>query len=257
MISIICVYNNKRTLQNYLLKSLSEQKTAFELITIDNTENRFTSAAAALNYGAKQATGDYFLFVHQDVDLCLDSWLSRTEEISDSLPNLGVAGVAGLSENGATLRERCKNTITHGLEAKVWGNPIKEPELVQTVDECLMIIPKPVFDLVQFDEAVCKRWHLYGVDYCLSIRTEGFDVYVIPQSIYHRTGQSAIRHSTFLKSLPDDAYFDTLGRLIKKHKNRYRWIHTSCGSWSTSFPLVLQKAELTLKYAVGSVIVRN
>ena len=106
MISVICVYNDDWILQNYLLKSLSEQKAGFELITIDNGENRFASAAEALNYGGRKATGDYLLFVHQDVDLCSDSWLDSTENVLDTIPNLGVAGVAGVSENGATQLER-------------------------------------------------------------------------------------------------------------------------------------------------------
>ena len=104
MISIICVYNNERILRNCLLKSLSDQKTDFELITIDNTENRFRSAAAALNWGGKQTAGDYLMFVHQDVDLCSDSWFDDIEALLDSLPDLGIAGVAGVRERGATVK---------------------------------------------------------------------------------------------------------------------------------------------------------
>lgn len=246
MISVICVYNDDWILQNLLLKSLSEQKSGFELITIDNTENRFASAAEALNYGGTKAAGDYLLFVHQDVDLCSDSWLGRTEGILDALPNLGVAGVAGISENGDTLAERERNEIRHAPEAAIWGNPIQEPELVQTLDECLVIIPKPVFDVMQFDEAVCRHWHLYAADYCLSIRTRGFDVYVIPQLIYHGI-RDAIR--PYVNS--SDEYFDTLKRLVKKHKNKYTWIHTSCGSWSTRYPLVLQRAQKAVSRRFG------
>jgi len=236
MISVICVYNDDWILQNCLLKSLSEQKAVFELITIDNRENRFESAAEALNYGSKKAAGDYLLFVHQDVDLCSDSWLGSTEDILDTIPNLGVAGVAGVSENGATRLERYRNTIKHGPEAVTWGNPIREPELVQTLDECLVIIPRSVFDVMQFDEAVCKHWHLYAADYCLSIRTKGFDVYVIPQLVYH-----GIRTIIRPYANSPDEYFETLKHLIKKHKKRYKWIHTSAGSWHTQYPLVLQK----------------
>jgi hypothetical protein len=64
-----------------LLKSLSEQNTDFELITIHNTENRFKSAAAALNWGGNQAAGDYLMFVHQDVDLYSDSWFDDMEAV--------------------------------------------------------------------------------------------------------------------------------------------------------------------------------
>jgi Glycosyltransferase like family len=237
MISVICAYNDDRILQNVLLAGLSEQKAVFELITIDNRRNRFESAAEALNYGGKRATGDYLLFVHQDVELCSDSWLGSTEDILDGLPNLGVAGVAGVSESGSTLLERYRNNIKVGPEAATWGNPIQEPELVQTLDECLVIIPKSVFDIIQFDEAVCKHWHLYAADYCLSIKVKGFDVYAIPKLVYHGI-KTASR--TYVSSR--DEYYDTLRPLINKHKNKYKWIHTSCGSWNTHYPLVLQIA---------------
>ena len=69
MISIICIYNNRNILDNYLLKSLERHNTDYELILVDNTENKFTKAADALNYGAKNAKGEFLMFVHQDIDL--------------------------------------------------------------------------------------------------------------------------------------------------------------------------------------------
>jgi GT2 family glycosyltransferase len=244
MISVICVYNDDWILENCLLKSLSEQNAVFELITIDNREGRFKSAAEALNWGGARATGDYLMFAHQDIDLCSDAWLGSTEDMLDAIPNLGVAGVAGISENDATLLARSRNRIKHGPEATIWGNPIREPEVVQTLDECLVIIPKSVFDVKQFDEAACKNWHLYAADYCLSIRTKGFDVYVIPQfvchGVYQKTGDLTASRVAYLNSLHGD-YFDTLKHLMKKHKNEYKWIHTSWGSWRTQYPLILQK----------------
>jgi len=260
MISVICVYNDDWLFQNYILKSLSEQKSAFELIAIDNRENRFASAAEALNYGGKKATGDYLLFAHQDVDLCSDSWLGSTENILNALPNLGIAGVAGLSENGATHLERCRNRIKHGPEAVIWGNPIREPEVVQTLDELLVIIPNSVFNSMQFDEAACNGWHLYAADYSLSIRTKGLDVYVIPQFVCHRSSGQSSRFSIkseFFNYLSGDEYFVTLKRLVKKHKNQYECIHTSNGSWRTSYPLILQQASKTLKFVGRSVVGRN
>ena len=199
MISVICVYSDEWILRNCLLKSLSEQKNDFELITIDNTENRFKSAAQALNWGGKQAAGDYLMFIHQDVDLCSDSWLTSTEALLDSLPDLGIAGVAGIRERDATLKERYRNVgnqgplgrrrnfITQGPQKEQWGTPIRLPEPVQTLDECLIIIPRSVFNILQFDEVTCNNWHLYAVDYCLSIKTRGFGVYVLPKYVHHQS----------------------------------------------------------------------
>lgn len=75
MISVVCVYNNEKTLKSVLLESLERQTVEYELITLDNRDGRFKSAAEALNYGGAKAKGDYIMFVHQDMWLGTDSWL--------------------------------------------------------------------------------------------------------------------------------------------------------------------------------------
>ena len=70
MISIICVFNDKKVLNECLLESLKNQTANYELILIDNTNRKFKSASEALNYGAKKAKGNYLMFVHQDMFLC-------------------------------------------------------------------------------------------------------------------------------------------------------------------------------------------
>jgi GT2 family glycosyltransferase len=271
MISIICVYNNEWILQNYLLKSLSEQNTDFELITIDNTENRFKSAAAALNWGGNQAAGDYLMFVHQDVDLCSDSWFDDVEALLDFLPDLGIAGVAGVRERGATRKERFRNiqnqkpleryrnAITQGPQSLHFGVPILQSEPVQTLDECLVIIPKSVFSVMQFDEATCSDWHLYSVDYCLSVKTRGFGVYVIPKHIYHQSmGVEKSSLQVLISfSLYSEEYYRTLKRILKKHKNQFEWIHTSCGSWNVAYPFTLQRAQMVLDYVMITPVLKQ
>ena len=51
--SIICVFNNSKKLDQYLIKSLEQQTVPFELITIDNTEGNYRAAAPVLNQAAK------------------------------------------------------------------------------------------------------------------------------------------------------------------------------------------------------------
>lgn len=150
VISIVCVFNNRGILESYLLKSLQNQTSNYELTLVDNTEGKFESASKALNWGARNARGDYIMFVHQDVDLCSKSWLENAEKILQSLPKLGIAGVIGMSDKGNSPKERGRNIIVHGEPATIWpwGNPIQEPEKIQTVDECLIIIPKPIFDVL-------------------------------------------------------------------------------------------------------------
>lgn len=235
MLSIISVYHKKEILEEFLLKSLKTQSVKFELITVDNTTGRFKSVTEALNYGIKQIKHDsqYIMFIHPDVDLCSARWLEDAEKILDSIPNLGIAGVAGMSEKGGSNQERGRNIIKHGIPPIVWpwGNSIKKPKRVQTVDECLMIIPKPLFNKLQFDKEVCDNLHLYAVDWCLSIKRLGFDVYVIPMFIYHRSAGYSMSKE----------YYLTLKKVLKKHKKHYKHIYTTMGDWSTLYPIILQR----------------
>ncbi|MDI6641957.1 MAG: glycosyltransferase, partial [Elusimicrobiota bacterium] len=212
MISVVCVYNNEIVLNNYLIKSLMHQTVEFELIRVNNTNGKFSSAAAALNYGGEKAKCKYIMFVHQDVDLSSNKWLEDAEKLLDSIPNLGIAGVMGMSEEGRTNEERGRNIIQHGTPPTTWcyGRYIQKPEPVQTVDECLIIIPRHVFNILRFDEKVCNGWHLYAVDYCLSVRKISLEVYVIPMFIYHKMGTVVA---------PD--YFFTLFKVLRKHRSNF------------------------------------
>ncbi len=246
MISVVCIYNNEKIMNDYLLKSLKNQIVNFELITLDNTEGKFKSAAEALNHGGKQAKGRYMMFVHQDVYLCSTSWLRETEKILDSLANLGIAGIAGMSEKENSYRERQKNIIAHGdpPTIRLWGNLIQKPEQIQTLDECLILIPRLVFNILRFDEKICDNWHLYGIDYCLSIKKLGFNAYVIPMFIQHKSiGISAKGPPRILKigSLSED-YWRALRRTLKKHRSYYKRVYTTCGDWDTAYPVIMQRA---------------
>ena len=232
MISIVCVYNDEKVLECFLLKSLQNQTAKYELILEDNIRSRFSSAAQALNHGGRKASSKYIMFVHQDIDLLSDRWLEDAERWLDMIPNLGIAGVAGMSEFGCTNKERGRNIINHGNPEQVWswGNPISMPEVVQTLDECLVIIPKKIFDAHGFDAITCDCWDLYAVDYCLSIKRIGCLAYVIPMFVYHGSmGHLAER------------YYRVLSKVLKKHKKYFKIINTTMGCWSTFYPVNVQR----------------
>jgi len=232
MISVVCVYNDRKTLENNLLTGMQNQIADYELILIDNTHERFSSAAKALNYGGRKATSKYIMFVHQDVYLPSANWLNQAENYLNLIHDLGIAGVAGMAERGNSNEERGRNIVKHGnpLEIWAWGHPIAEPEQVQTLDECLVLVPKKVFDCHLFDETTCDGWDLYAVDYCLSIGQMGLVAYVLPLMIYHRS----MGHVT-------ESYFAILNRVLKKHRNHCRRINTTVDSWSASYPLEVQR----------------
>jgi hypothetical protein len=239
VISIVCIYNNKEILQSYLLEGLKTQTSAYDLILIDNTAQQFKSAAEGLNHGGRRAKGDYIMFVHQDVVLESDS-LRRIQMILDALPDLGIAGAAGCIENVNGV----VSNMSHGTPPVPVGNiAVTAPTRVQTLDECLIVVPKNAFSKSKFDEKTCDGWHLYAVDYSLSVKAYGLDAYVVPMTIYHKS--SGLRPTFFLSFLSPGPvqrdYYNILSKVLSKHRHQYRLVFTTCGTWNTRSPLFPQR----------------
>ena len=91
-----------------------------------------------------------------------------------------------------------------------------------------------IFNSLKFDENVCDDWHLYAVDYSLSVKKLGLDSYVIPINLYHIS--NALSFS--------EKYYHTLEKLLNKHKNSYKFIYTPMGNWSTLLSLKFQRNKL-------------
>lgn len=141
MISIICVYNNDKILNECLKESLQLQKQIeYETIFVDSRKYKFHSAAEALNYAGNLANGEYLIFLHQDIVL-VDNTLS---EIYDYCKNnqFGIMGVAGAKYDYGEIVDYSK--IVHGLKKKNASTnyDFRGPLQVDTLDECLLVIPR-------------------------------------------------------------------------------------------------------------------
>jgi len=233
LISVICVSNNPKILQEDLVASLGKQSAEHEFIQVDNRDGKHRSAASAMNAAGKKGKGKYLMFVHQDIVLGADDFLWMAERFLDSLPNVGIAGVAGRLDARGVL-----TNITHGDPPTHAGHiRIEKPEIVQTVDECLFFVPRIVFEEMQFDDRTCDDWHLYAVDYALSVKRLGLEVYVLPLVGHHRSGGASMSRM----------YHRTLAKVARKHRKEFPWIHTSLGSWRTGIPISLQLLSINTK----------
>jgi hypothetical protein len=170
--------NDEEVFKVNLRKSLELQDTAYELILVDNRSSRFNSIPAGLNYGGNSAAGDYIVFVHQDVYLNGISWLRNLRKCVKNLSDMGVAGVAGVDDNGnyvGFVQDR----------GELWGSPLEKVISAQTLDEQLLVVPKKQFEKMKFDESF--SFHSYGADYCLSAKKSGYKVYVLPLFTKHNS----------------------------------------------------------------------
>jgi hypothetical protein len=227
--TIISVYNRRDILEKYLLPSVCRQDMSAELRLVDNSAGRFRSAAEALNYGASGASGEYLLFVHQDVEFLDSTFLSEAKRHVATLPHCGLAGLVGAVRGRYTRRLR--NVVVAGesdIESVDRSSALQHPVEVQTLDELLLIIPRDIFNEMPFDAATCNGWDLYGVDYALGCRRRGLKAYALPLIVRHVSDGRLGPH-----------YYKTLRQVIRKHMPDCGTIYTTCGVWHPSLPISL------------------
>jgi len=84
---------------------------------------------------------------------------------------------------------------------------------------------------LRFDEEVCDNWHLYGVDYSLSARNLGLEVFVLPLEAYHRSvGYSG-----------SESYYKSLQKVLRTHRKEYKYVYTTMGDWPTAVPVSISR----------------
>ncbi len=212
--SIIICYTNKALISKTIeyLDSQDVRKD-FEIIAIDNSENKFSSAAKALNYGASIAKGEILIFMHQDVFFEHSNDVSNLIGYFDKLDDLALLGVAGINGKDLMVYSNITETYDHINKYK----NITEPIEVETIDECVIAIRKKFFDRIKFDEITCDNWHFYGVDLSYQVRLNNGKVYSVPVPVCHLS-----QGNTNL------SFYKNLKKLGKKYHNVLPNINSTC-----------------------------
>lgn len=237
MFSVVAVFNDPDVLERRLKAGLARQRSAYQLIAVDNTGHRFPSAAAALNHGAQQAEHPWILFVHQDVELIEADWLDRAEGYLASVDPNGWHGLVGRTKTGrwrGIIRDR----------DMVFGEPFDQPIPVMTLDEIVLIHRNRGAAHAYFDEAL-DGWHAYGVDACCQALRDGAVNTVLPMPVWHDS-----------RSI-NRAHLDRAHRFVwQKHRAAFSRIYTTCGvlpnpyGWSGSYKISTATRRLgELRYA--------
>lgn len=223
MISVVCVYNNHEILDSCLLKTLKTQTYPYELILLDNQKGAYASAAIALNKGAVDAIGDILMFCHQDMRLESSDTLSLISKYFERLGENIVIGTAGKSQ---IIPDKTFSNMRHGIEKESRAGALAVEDFVDvdTLDECLFAISRNLYKKMQFDEKTCFGWHLYAVDYCLSVHTAfASRIFVVDLPVFHYSDAGSM----------NSFYFSILKRVCRKHRKQYKLICTTMGSFKT------------------------
>ena len=223
-IALICVYNDSVQYQAMVDSAPSKRiGNGIEVVGVDNTNNRFSSAASALNFGARQTGGDNILvFLHQDIRFLSASFLERLKNVVRAHPQriFGIAGSRTSRKDSPMI-----SNITEG-SGRVYDTLGSSIEEVFTLDECLLACTYNMFGVLGgFDAHTCNGWHLYGADLCLSAKLKKIPSYVIDaHDVLHISGGKR------------DATFYACERLLaQKYAKDFSQVKTPCTWFPTGW----------------------
>lgn len=167
-----------------------------EIIFLDF--NKPFNFSAINNFAAKQAKGDYLLFLNNDTEVISENWLEEMlKQFED--PKVGAVGAKLLYPNGTIQHAGVvvgENIATHQFLG-MKENDLGENNIVRQVDAvtgaCMMTRKYLFLELSGFDEENLPIAY-NDVDYCLKLKERGFKIIWTPEAkLFHY--ESASRKS--------------------------------------------------------------
>jgi hypothetical protein len=243
-VSIVCVSNNPQVLNNCLTRSVDTHRPTAprtELIVVQNSENQFSTAGAALNHGVSLARNEVCVFVHQDVYL---HSLVRLEEAAAALATdteIGLLGALGITSNG-NLRGRIRDRVV------LLGSATEGFVEVDSLDEVLFMARRDQLLQAPLSEDPNLAWHAYAVEYGARMRNVGKRVVAgrIPlthNSLTTNLDRLTEAHTYVGLLYPEQRPINTTcgiidgtpanqTKFLASHRWRYRWLKGSRQAYS-------------------------
>jgi len=224
MLSIVVCSKNKILPKEFVDNILNTVGVAYEIITIDNSENRY-SIFSAYNQGVVKSKYPYICFVHEDVFFHSVHWGEKVIAHLQN-PKTGIIGVAGgdlitrVPASWSGFLSQSKNITQSDRTGKVPTKTIRIPlnynhseRSVIILDGVFMCMRRDLLDKIHFDEQL-KGFHGYDFDISIQSTIAGY----ANQVIY----DVDLEH--FSRGKTDMAYFRNLIAIFKK--------------WETHLPLI-------------------
>lgn len=143
--------------------------TEYELIVIDNSENKY-SIFQAYNLGLLTSKGDYICFIHDDIFIQTNNWGKVIKEIFLINPRVGLLGIAGgniKSKMPSAWWDTGQNTLKlvqhyKNKPKEFWDQGFNDFDLVEVVaiDGVFMVMRSD--KRIKFDERL-KGFHNYDL----------------------------------------------------------------------------------------------
>lgn len=235
--SLITMYNDKAIAQEFEENLATQQEIDYELLSIDNYGGEYSSIRAAYNEAFQKSCGDYIVFLHPDIRFLTNHTLAEVIKKCEEIQDFGVVGIAGAA-SGESGERVVYTSIVHGEKKANPGEEITDRIEVQTVDECMFIVKREVFERTRF--AMKEGFHLYAVEYCLDMILEGRTNYAIPAQIWHMSsGQSM-----------DPSYITQLENVLDVYRKDFDVLYTTVKKWPTSglLPYIYRRYYYVKRY---------
>lgn len=199
----------EQMLNSFLTKGFDEE--TCEYLYADNSTKNLFDAYSAINLFLKQAKGKYVIICHQDILINKDDihvlrkCLATLDQKDSNWAVCGNAGAAG------------PNHIVYHISYPdgTFMNKGNFPLKVSSLDENFLLIKNDACLKVSGN---LKGFHLYATDLVLQAELNGFNSYVIPFNITHKS-----------RGNKEESFFILRKLFIRKYDHffRSRWIQTN------------------------------
>ncbi len=188
MISIIICSRNIDISDDLKSNILTKIGIEYELIVIDNSENRY-SIFSAYNEGIKRAKYPYLCFMHEDILYEVKDWGFKVIDYFED-EKVGMIGVAGtpyypkLPGNYWTSGIY-SGKVTHSVKGEQnqtiasWIHDTTNPNEVLMLDGVWFCIPKKLFDFISFDDKKYSGFHFYDLDISMQVKRLGYRILTV------------------------------------------------------------------------------
>jgi hypothetical protein len=181
MISVIICSVNPELLSQLSNNIKNTIGTPYELIATDNRGSA-KGICQVYNEAVTKAQYDILCFIHEDIIIKTNDWGKKLIELFKD-PQLGLVGVAGSSYRpltpakwggfgGKTTYENFIQSFKNGDKPNhhYYSNPKNETlSDVTCVDGVWLTTTKKIASEIKFDQDTFKGFHLYDMDFCMSI----------------------------------------------------------------------------------------
>lgn len=268
-VTIVCVWNDELVRANCLdasIAALLDTAPDTEYLPIDNRGQQHPSAGAALNLGARRASNEVVVFVHQDVHLHSLVALEHAAGALTTSADFALLGAVGITDAGE-LVGRMRDRVV------LLGSPTDLPREVDSLDEVLFLAARSTLLEHPLAEDPDLAWHAYAVEYGLRLRARGHRVGALDIPLTHNSMSTNLArldhaHAHLAREYPDQVPVRTTcgtvrsptatserRRLLPSHRWRVSWARESRVAWSTRRTVGTDQIVLAdIRYDVDTVL---